>query len=51
VNRLLLGRIAHRLDSVIALAVVGGEPAPGHFVQQMRLDQRPAEHGQSLKVV
>ena len=50
-DRLFLGRIAHSLDGVIALAVIAGQFFPRQLAQQVRLDQRPAEDRQSFEIV
>ena len=37
------GLLPHRLDRVVAPAVILGEPLSRHPAQQMRLDERPAQ--------
>src|SRR5207247_917452 len=50
-DRMVLRRIAHGLDQVVALAMIGGQAPSRQLAQEVRLHQRPAETGQGLKIV
>ena len=47
---LLLGRIAHCFNGVVALAVIHSEPSPRKFTQEMRLNERPAKKRKPFEV-
>ena len=50
-DRLVLGRIPHELDFVIAPAVIFGQATTRKFTEEVRLHQRSAEQRKPLEII